>query len=85
MEINLPEETKRLIDDWIATGAYGSPEEVIREGVRRLGAAEAPTMESLREKIMVGVRDIESGRCGPIDIEEFKRRVREEAARRRRQ
>ncbi len=74
MDINLTDETKRLIEGWIATGSFGSPEEVIQAAVNQLGPAEppteTPTMESLRAKIMEGVHEIEAGRCGPIDIED---------------
>ncbi len=81
MDINLTDETRQLISRWIATGAFCSPEEVIQAGVKHLGPVDArPTMESLREKITEGVRDIEAGRCGPVDIEEVKRGVRERAA-----
>ncbi len=80
MNIHLSEDTKRLIDGLIATGAFDSPEAVIHAAVENLRSTEAPTMESLREKIMEGVRDIDANRCGPLDIEEVKRGVRERAA-----
>jgi len=72
MEINLSDETKQLIDRWIAAGVFRSPEEVIQAGVEHLGPVdERGTTASLREKILEGMRDIEAGRCREIDIESF--------------
>ena len=73
MNIELSENTKRLIDLWIESGVYRSPEEVIEAAVHRLGPAETPTRESLQAKIDAGLRDIEENRCGPLDIEQFLR------------
>ena len=71
MDIKLTEETKKLIEGWIAAGAFSSAEEVIRAGVQQLGSAEAPTMESLRAKIQEGLDDLEAGNCGPLDLDNF--------------
>ncbi len=80
MDIKLSGETCKLIEGWIAVGAFRSVEEVIQAGVQQLGSAEEPTMESLRAKIQEGLEDLNAERSGPLDLDDFLRTCHEERA-----
>ena len=71
MDINLTDSSKRVIESWIAVGKFHSADEVIEAAVQQFGAANDPTLDSLREKIMVGLREHEAGLGREIDFEQF--------------
>ncbi len=54
MNVHLTPELKKLVDDEVATGLYGSASEVVREGLRLL-VDERRWREDVRRKIADGV------------------------------
>ena len=61
MTITLPKELEALVNKGMENGAYRTPEEMIRAGLRLLEAREKG-MDALRSEIMLGLNDIEQGR-----------------------
>lgn len=51
MSITLPNDMAKLVKDKVASGAYASESEVIREGLRALQARDAAVERWLREEV----------------------------------
>lgn len=68
MEITLPPEWEKRIADKVAGGEYPSPDEVVREGLRRL-FAEEEHLAALRTRIQEGVGALDRGEA--MDGDEF--------------
>jgi len=60
MKIELTPRHKQYIDDKVKSGAYGSPDEVVREGLRLLEAEEQRNQRIARLQA-----DVEKGFTGP--------------------
>jgi antitoxin ParD1/3/4 len=78
MSISLSPEIERLIEEKVESGEYDSADEVVRDALRALSAAEqdhANRLEALRAKIQEGIDDLENGRHSPL--EEVVARLRE--------
>ena len=78
MSISLSPEIERLIEEKVESGEYDSADEVVRDALRALSAAEqehASRLEALRAKIQEGIDDLENGRHSPL--EEVVARLRE--------
>jgi putative addiction module CopG family antidote len=61
MTIILPKDLEGLFKERMENGAYQTPEEMIRVGLRLLEAREKG-MDALRSEIMRGVNDLKQGR-----------------------
>ncbi len=88
MEITLPAELEKLINERIESGFYDSPGEVVREGLQLLKEKEQLRQirrEELRGEIQKGIDDIREGRyktynSGEELAEEIIRRGKERMA-----
>lgn len=60
MKIELTQRHKQYIDDKVKSGAYGSPDEVVREGLRLLEAEDQRSQRIARLQA-----DVEKGFSGP--------------------
>ena len=69
MTITLTNDLEELINEKIKSGAYETPDEVIRASLRLLKAREEG-VEALRKEILLGVEDIQHGRFTSVDSDE---------------
>ena len=69
MNITLPTEIEKIVVEKVNSGAYQSADEVISSGVRLLDAKEKGT-EALRQEIMRGFNDIQSGRFSTFSTDD---------------
>jgi antitoxin ParD1/3/4 len=70
MSISLSPEIERQIEEKIESGEYESADDVVRDALRALSAAEqehANRLEALRAKIDEGIDDLENGRHSPLE------------------
>jgi antitoxin ParD1/3/4 len=68
--ITLPREMARLIEKKIASGAYATVSEVVREGVRTLADRDAAMEKWLRTEVMESVRYMEANPNAGIPMRE---------------
>ncbi len=80
MNVHLTPELKKLVEDEVATGLYGSASEVIREGLRLL-VEERRWREEVRRKIAEGVAQAKAGQV--VDGADVFREVRQLSKKRR--
>lgn len=93
MQIELSPSVQDLVDQQLATGQFGSPDEMIEQaigffvahGPGNLVVVDAKTGESLRQAeletlIQIGLDDEVVGRVGQLDATDIKRRGRERLA-----
>lgn len=86
--VSLPTELARFVEEWVASGRFSTPEEVITEGLRRLADTEARhrvSAESLRRIIEEGASAADRGDVFDADfvfdeLAERSRRRRDAAA-----
>ncbi len=74
MNVTLPIEIERLVNDRLASGRYQSVGEVLAAAVQLLDEQERfsqARLESLRREIQLGIDDEEQGRAGPLDMHQF--------------
>jgi putative addiction module CopG family antidote len=64
---NIAPEFEEFVCKAVAAGKYGSPEEVVSDGLRLLRERER---EALRKEIDVGIQQIESGDVVEVDDED---------------
>ena len=72
MEIILSPELESLINQKVASGAYGSPSEVVANSLRLLKEREALQrihLEELRREVLIGYEEAQRGEGVPLDIE----------------
>ena len=65
MEVALPQDLEKLVDEQVASGKYSSAAEVVREALHTLLVKQSPDEErlkTLREDLKVGLDDLERGR-----------------------
>ena len=81
LTVTLTRELEAFIETRIASGRFGTADEVIREGLRLLAAREQAreaVIEELRQEIEVGMKQALAGhlRDGRAFFEELRQRVR---------
>ncbi len=78
MSISLPSDLQTFVDQLVATGAYSSPEAVMREAMERLRNDQA-RFDQLKASFDEAVAELERGEGKPLDFAEIKRKVREQS------
>ena len=76
----LPTDLQRRIDAQLATGAFATEEDVMREAIESLERRQRG-MEQLRAMVAVAEEDVANGRVGLFDRDALKRSVRERLSR----
>ncbi len=64
---NIAPEFEEFVSSAVAAGKYGSPEEVVSDGLRLLRKRE---LEALRKEVNVGMQQIERGDIIEVDDED---------------
>ena len=75
MQISLPSDLERFVDEKVSQGEYANASEVVSEALsiwRQQTALTPEDIEELRREIMIGVEEIERGECGEWNAEEIK-------------
>ena len=84
MEISLPPDLMKYIDDKVRAGQFGSAAELIHGAIAAMRDQEELTAEdiaALREEVGVGLAQLDRGEGAEWDVEETKGRLRERIAR----
>ena len=76
MSITLPVEMAKLVKDKVASGAYASESEVVREGLRALQERDAAVEKWLREDVAPTYDRYRAGKEPTASIEESGNRLR---------
>ena len=76
MNNSLPPDIQQRIDAQLASGSFGSEEDVLREALASLERRQHG-LAQLREMVAVAEADVTAGRVAPFDRENIKRDVRE--------
>ena len=79
MTITLTPEMEHLVQSKVERGLFGSPVDVVYEGLLLLDQEEA-RLEELKSEIAVGMEQAENGQVRAFDPEGLKVRVRQELA-----
>ena len=79
MTITLTPEMEHLVQRKVQSGLFGSPADVVYEGLLLLEQEEA-RFEELKSDIAVGIQQADSGQVKTFDTENLKARVRQELA-----
>jgi antitoxin ParD1/3/4 len=84
MTISLTPELEKLVEEKVTSGLYPSAGEVVREALQLLQERdERLRLEELRQKIQIGIEQLDAGRSVTLDEEtlaSIKRRGRERLA-----
>lgn len=70
MDLSLPGDLEQFVEQQVAVGAYSSPSEVVGDALRLMQLHErerAALVEDLRQKIAVGVGQLERGQSISAD------------------
>lgn len=79
MNISLTPELEEMVQQQVRSGQYSSASEVIRDALRLFRERELLRqirLEELRKEIDKGLKDIEEGRVGPLDMAAIKAEIR---------
>ncbi len=79
MTITLTPEMEHLVQSKVQSGLFGSPADVVYEGLLLLEQEEA-RLDELKSEIAVGIQQAENGQVKVFDAEKLKARVRQELA-----
>ena len=79
MTITLTPEMEHLVQSKVQSGLFGSPADVVYEGLLLLEQDEA-RFDELKKEIAVGIEQAENGQVKVFDAEGSKARVRQELA-----
>jgi len=72
MNVSIPEELAKLVEEKVRAGGYGSASEVVRASLRLMFAREAH-LEWLRKEVRIGMDEIDRGEGIPFTPELFGR------------
>lgn len=81
MNVSLPSDMAKFIEDEVEAGGYASSSEVVREALRLLQrdkAREAEKLAILRREINIGLADAEAGRLSRKSVMDIADEVRRE-------
>ena len=83
MDVHLPEELERLVQEKVASGRFRSADDVISTALRALEEQDA-ALDSRAQAFKTEIeRRLASGPATPMDFSEVKRRIRAEVEARR--
>jgi antitoxin ParD1/3/4 len=75
MNVSLPPELTRLIDEKVASGLYDSAGEVVRDALRLMRERDkvrALAVEELRRDILAGLEQLDQGQSAVLNMDEIK-------------
>jgi antitoxin ParD1/3/4 len=75
MNVSLPPELARLVDEKVASGLYDSAGEVVRDALRLMRERDKVrglAVEELRRDILAGLEQLDQGQSTALDIDEIK-------------
>ena len=78
MNVSLPPELERLVNQKVRSGMYSSPKEVVQEALQLLNLWDElrqRKLEQLRKDIAIGIAQAERGEVRPLNLDEMKRRL----------
>ncbi|WP_036840149.1 type II toxin-antitoxin system ParD family antitoxin [Pleomorphomonas oryzae] len=81
MNVSLPSDMARFVEDEVEGGGYASSSEVVREALRLLQrdkALEAEKLAILRREIGIGLADVAEGRFSRKSVKDIAKEVRRE-------
>jgi antitoxin ParD1/3/4 len=81
MNVSLPQGLAEFVEREVASGAYSTASEVVRDGLRILQrdrAAYEERMAILRQEIQLGLDDLDAGRISDRSVMEILEEVRRE-------
>lgn len=81
MNVSLPPELERLINDKMASGLYDSESEVIREALRLLKERDEVrnlAVAELRKDVLAGLAELDRGESAVLDIAAVKAQARKQ-------
>jgi antitoxin ParD1/3/4 len=81
MNVSLPSDMAKFVEDEVKAGGYASSSEVVREALRLLQrdkAREAEKLAILRREINIGLADAEAGRLSRKSVMDIADEVRRE-------
>ncbi len=76
MTVSLSPELERLVAESVATGKYGSANDVIHEALRLLRERDERLLEELRHEIAIGLAEADRGELAPLDTEAIQSEAR---------
>lgn len=79
MTIQMPADIQQRVEGQIATGAFGSEDEVLREAMDTLERRQR-SLAKLQAMVREAEGDVAAGRVGPFDVVATKRAVSERLA-----
>jgi antitoxin ParD1/3/4 len=75
MKVSLPPELEKFVIEQVQSGAYLTPDEVVRAALwefREWEAIRQAKLEALRKEIAIGIEQADRGEVAPLDIDAIK-------------
>lgn len=82
LSITLPVEMAKLVKDKVASGAYASESEVIRDGLRALQERDDAVEKWLKQEVAATFDDYKAGKIKTSSLEEVRERLSRRAGER---
>ena len=82
MNVSLPPELAIFVETELATGAYASASEIVRDGLRLLlreKSARDETLAVLKRELAAGIAEADRGALSPLSIADIAAQVAREA------
>ncbi len=79
MNVSLPPELERLVNEKVASGLYDSASDVVRDALRLLRERDevrSLALTELRKDVMAGVEELDQGESAVLDIAAIKAQAR---------
>jgi antitoxin ParD1/3/4 len=80
---SLPPDLEEFVSSQVASGAYSTHGEILREALMLLRDRERLRelrLQDLQKEVQLGLEQADRGECGPLDIAEIKADVRQRLA-----
>lgn len=75
MNVSLPPELARLVDEKVASGLYDSADEVVRDALRLMRERDevrALALAELRDDVLAGLQQLDQGQSAELDVNRIK-------------